>query len=144
MLNLTFNFEVQISTRNYNLKFQLQSLAQCQPSIRTSTNMTFIALFVGECLKDEPRLFSHMGSLPGGGSTNTPSKCVAYCKSKQYRLAGVQYGSECWCGNEEPERDRCLPLEDCNMECAGDNTQMCGASYKMNIYSDVPSGRGCN
>ncbi|CAK9784334.1 hypothetical protein CC85DRAFT_291707 [Cutaneotrichosporon oleaginosum] len=31
---------------------------------------------------------------------NSPRKCTKACAAAGYKFAGVQFGKECWCGNE--------------------------------------------
>ena len=59
-------------------------------------------LWNGRCVKDrKPRLFP---KYLGKTNTNTPSNCIRRCKEADngYLFAGVQYGSECFCGNVPP------------------------------------------
>ena len=53
---------------------------------------------------------------------------------KGFRFAGVQYGEECYCGEEEPPRTRFTRQSECSMPCSGDKEKMCGAGYRMNVY----------
>ena len=53
---------------------------------------------------------------------------------KGFRFAGVQYGEECYCGEEEPPRTRFTSQLECSMPCSGDREEMCGAGYRMNVY----------
>ena len=68
-------------------------------------------------------------------SDNTPSKCKSECSKLYYSLAGVQYGTECFCGNELAGHAKIASSNDCNMRCPGDKTFFCGAGHRMNVYS---------
>ena len=68
-------------------------------------------------------------------SDNTPSKCKSECNKLGYSLAGVQFGKQCFCGNNVASRAKIAPSNDCNMTCPGDGTVFCGGSWRMNIYS---------
>ncbi|CAL4109821.1 unnamed protein product [Meganyctiphanes norvegica] len=65
---------------------------------------------------------------------NTPALCVDVCFQRGYMFAGVQYGKECFCGNDElPEHDN-VPEGDCSMDCVGDNKIKCGGYLRISIY----------
>ena len=52
---------------------------------------------------------------------------------------GVQYGKTCWCGNYEPAYVdgvfRKVDSSQCNMQCTGDASQICGAGNRMSIWT---------
>lgn len=63
-----------------------------------------------------------------GSNTLTNGQCMQGCftHAKNFIYAGTQYHRECWCGNT-------LPLlmvgdEDCNFDCTGNGTQICGGN----------------
>lgn len=59
--------------------------------------------------------------------------CKQLCfEDNNYVYAGVQYRSSCFCGNNKPNTP--APKSECSMTCSGDNTKMCGGSWKMNVY----------
>ena len=46
----------------------------------------------------------------------------------------MQYGYECFCGdNRDYDRHNSTPGE-CTMKCAGNSRQYCGAGNRINIY----------
>ena len=49
-------------------------------------------------------------------------------------FAGVQFGHECWCGNDAPPQDRIVAKEECNVSCSGDSSLKCGGVWRMNVY----------
>lgn len=100
------------------------------------------AAFVG-CFKDTND-FDLNGYLQRS-STNTPATCIATCKAKGFKFAGVQYGESCLCGNTY---GRYGSATNCNMKCTGDPGQNCGGSSANAIYStgaaaSLPSKSGC-
>ena len=68
-------------------------------------------------------------------SSMTIEKCKQFCFEKNYLYAGVQFASQCFCGNVINPRIF-TPKTECNMQCAGDSSQMCGGSWRMNIYKN--------
>ena len=65
---------------------------------------------------------------------NTPKMCVQACSYPGYKYAGVWDADECWCGNDDPPRDKYTLPTKCDMPCTGDNTTMCGAKNLLNLY----------
>ncbi|KAL5005676.1 hypothetical protein ScPMuIL_016834 [Solemya velum] len=67
-------------------------------------------------------------------AANTPQLCTNYCFDQGFAYAGVQYGSQCFCGNEYGTHGP-SPESTCNMACPGDPDVKCGSSWKSNIYA---------
>ena len=88
----------------------------------------------GTCYEDNAsRLLPvYIGEFPN----NEKSVCIVACKG--YRYAGVQYARECFCGNDKPNRAllRVGPNE-CSMICPGNTEQICGGTFRMNVYKVV-------
>ncbi|XP_050534829.1 xylosyltransferase oxt isoform X2 [Daktulosphaira vitifoliae] len=66
--------------------------------------------------------------------TNSQNICKDICLQSGFVYAGVEYGSECFCGNESPDWDLKLPDSLCDMQCPGNLSQKCGGHYTMNIF----------
>ena len=87
-----------------------------------------------QCFKDSGRLFPFKAANDDEGLTI--EKCKKLCfEDNQYEYAGVQHANKCWCGmgNYKPTKAP-APQSECSMPCAGDSTQKCGGSWRMNIY----------
>ena len=63
-----------------------------------------------------------------GSSTLTNGQCMQDCfvHAKNFIYAGTQYHRECWCGNRLPSLK--VGDEDCNFDCTGNGTQICGGN----------------
>ena len=86
-------------------------------------------------MKDrEPRL---LPKYLGKSRYNTPTECIRRCREEDggYAYAGVQYGRECFCGNDPPPEDTIVDNNDCDWKCSGDHDLICGALWRMNVYS---------
>ena len=61
-------------------------------------------------------------ALSSGAQTDkkTVKNCVDACKANSYTYAGVEYGGECWCGNEFSAGAVPVPDTDCKMTCNGE------------------------
>jgi protein xylosyltransferase len=87
------------------------------------------------CFKDtkKHRLLSSLYS--NFKETNSPKKCIQTCLQSGFVYAGVQYSSECFCGNHEPSIDAKLADSSCNMKCPAEpKKSACGGYFTMNIY----------
>lgn len=60
-------------------------------------------------------------------STLTAEQCVTTCEGKSFAFAGVEYGSECYCGNSLSAQSTKVVDDQCNMPCAGNKRTYCGA-----------------
>lgn len=63
----------------------------------------------------------------------TMDSCTATCISKGYSFAGTEYGGECYCSKTNPT-SALNPDTDCNMPCNDDNTVLCGAGNRLQVY----------
>ncbi|KAI4717875.1 WSC-domain-containing protein [Aureobasidium sp. EXF-10727] len=93
--------------------------------------------------------FSHMGcyteatngrALTGLNKANSSVSvdfCASYCSA--YTYFGVEYGTECYCGNVIQAGS--VPTTDgrCKMTCAANSTQICGGSSGLNMYQKISS-----
>lgn len=66
---------------------------------------------------------------------NTIQSCVATCQSKNFTVAGTEFGTECYCGNRLVNGAVTADESTCNMGCAGNATQACGGPNRLSVYS---------
>ena len=61
----------------------------------------------------------------------TIQRCANICSD--YLFFGVEHGDECYCGNTD---DSFLPSDsfECNTPCAGNESEICGGSWRINVY----------
>jgi cytoskeletal protein RodZ len=64
--------------------------------------------------------------------SNTPERCIATCRAKGFKFAGVQYSESCLCGNSYGKYGA---ADNCNMRCTGDSSQICGGYSSNGVYS---------
>ncbi len=69
----------------------------------------------------------------------TVGKCVADCRSRGFRYAGVQYYSHCFCANSYGRYGR---ASNCTTKCSGNKSQTCGGSWANGVYATGASGGG--
>lgn len=68
------------------------------------------------------------------GEGLTIETCLAYCSSKGFPYAGVEYSVECYCGSSLAANTAKLDDSDCNMACSGDASEPCGAGSRLSIF----------
>lgn len=63
----------------------------------------------------------------------TVSKCAAFCA--RFRYFGLEYATECYCGNSLDSASTSQSLLGCNMPCSGESKDFCGGSNHISLYS---------
>ncbi|EMC92658.1 hypothetical protein BAUCODRAFT_114446 [Baudoinia panamericana UAMH 10762] len=81
------------------------------------------------------RSLSHSTQVEGGSSNMTVDACTAACASAGYTLAGVEYADECYCDDFLSSSASNTSLTDCNMLCAANSSEFCGAGNRLNLYA---------
>ena len=64
----------------------------------------------------------------------TVESCVGYCITKGYKVAGVQDGKTCYCDSKLATTAKKESLSSCNVLCAGNRREFCGAYRKYLVY----------
>ncbi|OCT50818.1 WSC domain-containing protein [Cladophialophora carrionii] len=92
-----------------------------------------------------------LGPTDKTGSAATPASasltveaCAAFCFAKGYNWMGVENGNLCFCNAAGPINSAVLAPEGeagCNVTCAGNPVQNCGAGSRLNVYQ-LKSGSG--
>jgi len=74
------------------------------------------------------------------GNINTIESCIAFCKGAGFAYAGVQVGSQCFCGSTY---GRYGTGNACNFVCSQNHAEQCGGVWANSVYSTastIPSG----
>ena len=66
--------------------------------------------------------------------SNTVEACRTACADSLYPYAGLQFGSQCWCGTDYSKHGA-VSESQCSMSCTGNPAQKCGAAWKNSVYS---------
>lgn len=77
-------------------------------------------------------------SLPSAsfaGPTVSLETCSAFCKKGGWSMFGMEYSSECYCGNALKKESTEASENDCKMKCAGNSSQKCGAGNRLSVWS---------
>lgn len=64
---------------------------------------------------------------------------MKYSQALGYKMAGVEYGNECYCGSSyrNGTPPPVAPVTQCNFACAGAPSLMCGGSWGIQLYATV-------
>ncbi|KAI9643951.1 hypothetical protein NHQ30_007302 [Ciborinia camelliae] len=111
------------------------------------TDMTkskgFAYIGCGYDLAGQPR------TLQGASETNstgmTIETCIDFCNSQGFSVAGLEYSTQCFCGNSVAADRAPTPglVGGCNMPCSGNNQEICGGSALISLYQKCSSSSSC-
>jgi len=107
----------------------------CLPSCKVSG--------VGGCYYDsgDHRLLSYQ---PGSDSSLTWEKCALVCYQNGYSIIAVEFGSQCFCGNNYQYTPQAAPDSDCRqMPCPGNSNEYCGSGNRILIINATCSDAPC-
>ena len=90
------------------------------------------SLIADNCYEDTVDRLLPFG--PTRSQINTPDWCKSFC-FPGYAYAGVQYGNECWCGNEKPDDSRRKLSTFCTMSCPGNSRQVMALKKSLEMIS---------
>ncbi|KAJ7050010.1 hypothetical protein C8F01DRAFT_1068250, partial [Mycena amicta] len=79
-------------------------------------------------------------------ANQTVSGCITQCGAAGFKVAGLSWGDECFCGNDlggtaalnVPGSGVAIPQTECNLPCTGDASSICGGGFRLSVY-DVPA-----
>ncbi|KAG9340590.1 hypothetical protein JZ751_021412 [Albula glossodonta] len=84
------------------------------------------------CFLDDAKDRALKGSVFYDFRKMTSTLCQDTCSESGYQFAGLEYGSECYCGNRVTGgRTR---EEDCNLDCKGEKGTPCGGVGRLSVY----------
>lgn len=96
-------------------------------AVYASITSSYQGCFVDESTRDLPYL------VYSGVSTNTQENCAGLCAASGFSYAGVQAGSQCFCGNTYG-RYGSTWISSCNYGCTGNLNEFCGGSWLNSVY----------
>ncbi|KAJ7058518.1 galactose oxidase [Mycena amicta] len=87
------------------------------------------------CFTDNVGGRSLAGASFVNGTGMTVESCINFCDNKNFILAGVEYGQECYCDNFIGNGGGPTAATDCNMACTGNALELCGAGNRLNVFT---------
>lgn len=101
------------------------------PSINPGpAEWTFAACYIDSA---NARTLKTSQNVNGGASGMSVSQCTSACAVNGYSLAGLEYGSECYCDNRI-RNAATIAESGCDMLCAGNSSEFCGGSNRVQLY----------
>lgn len=66
----------------------------------------------------------------------TIEKCIDFCTSNGFSIAGLEYSTQCFCDNKILDGRAPTPglVGGCTMPCSGNNQEICGAAGLLSLY----------
>lgn len=70
------------------------------------------------------------------GDASTIEHCINFCTVEGYVYAGIQFHTQCFCGNMFPKNPPHPKLDEseCDKPCRGNPNQMCGGLWANKVY----------
>ncbi|XP_026986591.1 WSC domain-containing protein 1 [Orcinus orca] len=87
--------------------------------------------YVG-CFSDDGQERTLKGAVFFDLRKMTVSHCQNACAERSYVYAGLEAGAECYCGNRLPAMS--MGPEECNHECKGEKSSVCGGVGRLSVY----------
>ncbi|KAG8803535.1 hypothetical protein FRC17_006164, partial [Serendipita sp. 399] len=84
--------------------------------------------------RSSSRIFTAHPSPETPGDLMTVQKCIDGCAAAGFSSAGLEFGRECFCGDEGSPLAAEADINECNMPCLGDASQFCGNADRLLIY----------
>lgn len=66
--------------------------------------------------------------------------CAQFCSDHHLKLAGVENGSECYCGDKLRSDAKAATAGECNIKCSADSGEQCGGSWRIGVFNFTCSG----
>ncbi|XP_053406365.1 uncharacterized protein LOC123566284 [Mercenaria mercenaria] len=93
---------------------------------------TYAYRYVG-CYEDKSNRI--LGGNFSSDASMTVEKCVQTCSYEGVNFGGVEYASQCFCGERLKRGYTKHPDSACSTNCAGDSSQKCGGFWKISVYA---------
>jgi hypothetical protein len=103
----------------------------------------FAYIGCGYDLAGQPRTLQ--GASVTSNTGMTVETCIDFCTSKGFSIAGLEYSTQCFCGNSFSADRAPVPglVGSCGMPCSGNDEQVCGGSALISLYQKCSSSTTC-
>ncbi|XP_041463096.1 scavenger receptor cysteine-rich type 1 protein M130-like [Lytechinus variegatus] len=88
------------------------------------------------CYGDNPQARLFTGTSYVDSTRMTINDCITFCRLRDFAYAGLELGSECYCGDENTDFDLYGLFSDavCRHTCSGNQLETCGGIAKMAVH----------
>lgn len=83
------------------------------------------------------RTLANRTTIAGGDAALMPEACEYACWIGGFTYAGVEAGSECWCGNSIRNEIATDSNTTCIIPCAGDSQLVCGGDGRVDVFQGI-------
>ncbi|KAI0263983.1 WSC domain-containing protein [Gloeopeniophorella convolvens] len=128
------------------LRMSLYTNGHPQPSVQQEVLVGSDKWVYAGCLTDSAGSRTLLNRAPAtfdGFSTAEEAACVIYCDAMGFFYAGLELGSQCWCGDELGTSATRVNDTNCHIACSGDPThsEFCGGLSSLTVYhKDICAG----
>ncbi|KAI8954284.1 WSC domain-containing protein [Xylaria longipes] len=147
-LTSTLPFTTAQSSSDSTTSSPAPSATPSKPALKIDDGSGSIYTYAG-CWNESAGLPNTTGLRALDGPTEslegemTVEICLAFCAQGDtqqnhraaYRLAGLEYSRECWCGDKLNPLTVRLDDAACDFPCDGANTTACGGALKLSLYN---------
>ncbi|KAI7392635.1 WSC-domain-containing protein [Hortaea werneckii] len=129
-------------SRAYDFGYPRQQLGDDpypDPNLNTSSSAINNNTYAGNmtyfgCWSDQsPRTIDYMAYQ---SDSNTIEKCTQTCADKGYSIAGIEFGSQCFCGNALGYAATQVIDSSCQTPCPGNSSEICGGGNRLSLFSN--------
>ncbi|EPQ03147.1 WSC domain-containing protein 1, partial [Myotis brandtii] len=106
---------------------ELPALGPVAPRPAASSRGTYVG-----CFRDDGQERTLKGTVFFDLRKMTVSHCQDACAERSYVYAGLEAGTECYCGNRLPVLS--VGPEECKHECKGEKGSACGGVGRLSVY----------
>lgn len=86
------------------------------------------------CWSDQtPRSLTNLSYT---SNTNTIELCTSTCAQGNNSIAGLEFGSQCFCGSALGYQATQVVSSSCSMDCPGNSSQTCGGPNRLSLFSN--------
>jgi len=103
---------------------------QATPMIQSVPGASYLG-----CWVDSPSRI--VGAVLTSANDMTPVSCRDFCSSRSYRVFGVEAAAWCLCDSTISSGAVRTSEADCSERCYGNAAVVCGANWRINIYSQT-------
>ncbi len=106
--------------------------APASTSVPPATNPWFSLGCYTDLVTPNVRVLPTSPSVPG---EMTIELCQNACKNGGFTYAGVEFATQCFCGNSIGGGGSKALEAECNKPCAGNSKEICGGGNRINIFT---------
>jgi hypothetical protein len=105
------------------------------PASATNTGTSAGSMVYQGCYNDSTAARTLQYRAGNAGSTNSIETCTIACVNAGYAVAGLEYSTECYCGDALSSTAARVNDASCNMACAGNGNEVCGGPARLSVWS---------